>query len=201
MIGNVWSPKWVNWLRTTVRGAGFGLDWYGTRQWYLTASDAELQADRITACGSLPEGELSERLGNYPYMLVPTGTSDERDDRGEIGSLSLPSRIIFCVATSHTPVIVMGSENSPGARFVRRFAVDEDHVVPDDELDAVDRPGVRGRDLGRDLRLTEDDLLVDRLGDLDRESAPAGRVLCEEDRTGSRQSHRDQERGPTSTAG
>ncbi len=35
--------------------------------------------------------------------------------------MSLPGRIIFALATSNTPVIVLGSPKTPAARFVQRF--------------------------------------------------------------------------------
>ena len=40
-----------------------------------------------------------------------------------MASLSLPGRILFAAATSHTPILLVGSERSCGAAFVERFGI------------------------------------------------------------------------------
>ena len=73
--------------------------------------------------GIKPEAELVEILRQHPYTILPTGSTDEVDDRPEIAKLSLPSRIPFILATSNTPVIVIGSKITAAASFVERFDV------------------------------------------------------------------------------
>src|SRR5262249_30215887 len=56
LIGNVWSRRWLERLRQTVRQAGTELHWYGnaTAPW-LKVTAKELQQDGIIDCGFLPE--------------------------------------------------------------------------------------------------------------------------------------------------
>jgi hypothetical protein len=66
-----------------------------------------------------------------------------------VASLSLPGRILFAVATSHTPVLIVGSDRTCGARFVAHFGVGE--VVPYDAsavsaaMDRMSEPKVQMR--------------------------------------------------------
>jgi len=57
-----------------------------------------------------------------------------------VARLSLPGRILFALATSHTPILLVGSSETCGARFVTQFGVGE--VVPYDArkiAHAIDR--------------------------------------------------------------
>lgn len=125
LIGNLWSQKWLTLLRDTIKNSGVHLHWYGNNghQW-LNLQKSELATDGINDCGFLEkEEQLVERLRSYPYAVVPSSTLDERDTRHEIGRLSLPSRIPFILATSNTPMIVLGSRETAAAHFVERFQI------------------------------------------------------------------------------
>jgi hypothetical protein len=125
MIGNVWGSKWLELLRKTTSSTGINLDWYGNTgaEWNINAR-SQLQADGITEKGFLPtELEVAQVLRQYPYVVVPSGTLDERDDNPPTSWLSLPSRIPFILATSNTPIIVLGSANTAAARFVTRLGI------------------------------------------------------------------------------
>jgi hypothetical protein len=115
MIGNVWSERWLNLLRDTVRGSGVTLQWYcnGNAAWR-----EELLRDSIVQRDRLPDDELVARLRQSWFAVVPTGTMDAQDDRRFLSQLSLPSRIIHLLATSHVPIIVLGSRQTTAARFV-----------------------------------------------------------------------------------
>jgi hypothetical protein len=124
LIGSIWSKRWFEMLQQAAQGAEIRLDWFGHNQYYwLKESLESIQQKGITSHGILPEPELAERLKHYPYVIVPTGTLDERDDRQELSRLSLPGRIIFVMATAGTPVIILGSEKTGAARFVKRFGI------------------------------------------------------------------------------
>lgn len=141
LIGSIWSPHWFELLSNTIVRAKIRLDWYGNYSYdWLIESPKQIQQERgLTPYGVIAEEELAEKLKQYPYVVVPTGTLDRRDDRPELSRLSLPGRIIFVACVSNTPIIVMGSENTPAASFVRHFGVG---VVcdyhPDSFLAAVD---------------------------------------------------------------
>ncbi len=125
IIGNIWSPQWFQLLRTMTRESGVQLDWYGNSgaDWNM-GDRSQLIADGITERGFLPtETEVAAVLRSHPYVVVPSGTLDERDDNHATSLLSLPSRIPFVMATSNTPIIVLGSRNTAAARFVERFQI------------------------------------------------------------------------------
>ncbi|MGI0481776.1 beta-1,6-galactofuranosyltransferase [Geminocystis sp. CENA526] len=125
LIGSVWSQKWFQMLADTLIKANLKLDWYGNSNYiWLTDSAEEIsQKTNITPYGIVPEPELARKLKNYPYIVVPTGTVDERDDHPELSRLSLPGRIIFAMASSHTPVILLGSQTTSAAQFVKKFGI------------------------------------------------------------------------------
>lgn len=125
LIGSIWSNTWFQMLTNTVKGANLHLDWYGNYNYHwLTESPEEISEKRnITPYGVVDEATLAQKLKQYPYVVVPTGTLDERDDRAELSILSLPGRIIFAMASSHTPVIILGSEKTSAGAFIQRFGI------------------------------------------------------------------------------
>lgn len=124
LIGSIWSQQWFQQLRESVTGAGIKLDWFGNSQYFwLTESEEKLQATSIYPQGLCSEHELSAKLKEYSFVVVPTGTLDERDDQPQFSQLSLPGRIIFNLATSNTPVILLGSSRSSAASFINRFKI------------------------------------------------------------------------------
>lgn len=122
LIGNIWSQKWLERLRATLRRSGTRLEWYGnTQASWLHYSPEELAADGITTVGFLPEEDLIERLRWHPYALIPSGSLDEQDDRPELARLSLPSRIPYLAAVANLPLIVLGHSDTAAGHFVHRF--------------------------------------------------------------------------------
>ncbi len=124
LIGSIWSKQWFELLCNTFSEAGVKIDWYGNHSYYwLSESIDEIQQRGLNPKGLLAEKELAQRLKQYPYIVVPTGTLDEKDDRHHLSQLSLPGRIIFAMATSNTPIIILGSEKTSAASFVKRFGI------------------------------------------------------------------------------
>jgi hypothetical protein len=125
ILGNIWSPQWLQLLRTMTKEAGVQLDWYGNTgaDWHF--SDREkLSHDGITERGFLPtEADVVAVLRTYAYVVVPSGTLDLRDDNPATSWLSLPSRIPFILATANTPIIVLGNPSTAAARFVTRLGI------------------------------------------------------------------------------
>jgi hypothetical protein len=73
-------------------------------------------------------------------VVVPSGTLEESDDRRFIAQLSFPSRIPYILATSHTPILVLGNTETAAARIVTRFGIGA--VAPyrrQEFLEAVER--------------------------------------------------------------
>lgn len=124
LIGNVWSQQWLERLRTTLRGSGVKLHWYGnTRASWLTYTEEELNADGITTIGFLPEDDLIEKLRWHPFAIIPSGSLDEHDDRPELARLSLPSRIPYLASIANLPLIVLGHPDTAAGNFVTHFGV------------------------------------------------------------------------------
>lgn len=129
LVGNVWSARWLAMLRTAVRGAGITLHWYGDdKPAGMTLDKVALAADGILHQGFLPQDEFVSRLRKYPYAVLATSpldgdTSDETPGARAIARLSLPSRLPFILAATHTPVVVVGSPETTAARFVERFGL------------------------------------------------------------------------------
>ena len=122
LVGNIWSQRWLDSLRATIREAGVQIDWYANlNPSWLTFDGDELQRDGILQKGLVPEKTLVEILRNYPYTILPTGSTNETDDRPEIAKLSLPSRIPFILATTQTPIIILGNKDTAAARFIEQF--------------------------------------------------------------------------------
>jgi FkbM family methyltransferase len=124
LIGSLWSRAWLQAFRRTVKEAGLKVHWYGNAKApWLKVTAEELKQDGIIDCGFLPEAELTKKLNEYLYAVIPSGTLDENDDRPEIARLSLPTRLPYLLAAANTPVIVVGSPNTAAARFLERFHV------------------------------------------------------------------------------
>ena len=90
--------------------------------------DGEKYHSQIGNPGS--EEHLAEKLRQYPFVLVPAGALDSDENNRGVANLSLPGRILFAVASSHTPILFVGSDRTCGARFIRHFGVGE--IVPYD---------------------------------------------------------------------
>lgn len=124
LMGSIWSQSWFQMLCYTISQSKTQVDWYGNSKYYwLTKTGAEIRENRIYPKGLCPETELRERLSDYPFVVVPTGTLDERDDQPQLSQLSLPGRILFTLATSNTPVILLGSPETSAAHFVNHFQI------------------------------------------------------------------------------
>jgi hypothetical protein len=132
LLGNVWGQRWLDMLRTCLRGSGFSVDWYCNQKnpAGLKFDRAEMAADGIVFHEPVAEAQLPPLLARYPFALVPTDTLDGHSPPSvrAIAELSLPSRIPTMVSMAHLPVLVVGSPATCASRFVTRFGLGE--VVP-----------------------------------------------------------------------
>lgn len=123
LVGSLWSEEWFEMVKDAILATGVKLDWYGNNEYFwLKETPEELEKQGIKSCGLVGETELAEKLKQYPFVVIPVGTLDEKDDRQEL-RLSMPGRIIFILATANVPVIIMGSKDTSAARFVKRFKI------------------------------------------------------------------------------
>jgi len=121
IVGNIWGQRWIELLRETVRDSGITLRWYnhGEFRWLPFSSEA-LSSDGIIPQEGPPDPDerMVEILRHASFVVVPSGTLDETDDRRFIARLSFPSRIPYILATSHAPILVLGHPETVAARFV-----------------------------------------------------------------------------------
>ena len=124
MIGSVWEQTWLDDLCRALAGSGRRIDWFGNhRFWSVDAPEAKLQRAGIVAHGVIPESRLAIELRKCSFAIVPVAASETGDaNRGEL-RLSLPGRILFTMAVSQTPLLVVGSERTCAARFVQHFGI------------------------------------------------------------------------------
>ncbi len=126
IVGNIWGQRWSELLRQTVRHSGTTLRWYNNGEFpWIACSKEELARDGVIPQEGVrhTDEKLIEILRDAPFVVVPSGTLDETDDRYFIAKLSLPSRIPFTFATSHAPLLVLGSPETAAARFVAEMGI------------------------------------------------------------------------------
>lgn len=124
MVGNIWSAKQFEQLRAFTRSAGLKVDWFGNSNVaWLPQNRGALEADGIYRQGFLPEPELARKLSGYPFVLLPSGTLDGTEENEWLTRLSLPSRMVFIVAKTQTPMLVLGNTKTAAAQFVNHFGL------------------------------------------------------------------------------
>jgi len=125
LLGNIWGQRWLDMLCGIFRGAGVTIDWYCNQlnPPGLEYDRDELAADGIVQQNPIAEDDLPKVLGDYAFAVVPTDTLDGLSPPSvrAIAELSLPSRMVTMMATSHLPMLVIGSPATCAARFVERF--------------------------------------------------------------------------------
>lgn len=139
LLGNIWGQRWLDMLRQIFRGAGVTIDWFCNQinPPGLEYDRDELAADGIVQRDPIAEDDLPKVLGEYAFAVVPTDTLDGLSPPAvrAIAELSLPSRMVTMMATSHLPMLVVGSPATCAAGFVERF--DLGAVAPYDRADVL----------------------------------------------------------------
>lgn len=149
IVGNIWGQRWIELLRETVRDSGITLRWYnhGEFRWLPCTKEA-LSSDGVIPQEGPPDPDerMVEILRQAPFVVVPSGTLDDTDDRRFIAQLSFPSRIPYILATSHAPILVLGNPETAAARFVTGAGIGM--VAPygrrtfQEAVEQITRPGV-----------------------------------------------------------
>lgn len=121
VIGNLWSPRWPELLRRTVRNSGVTLSYPRGDSLGIPAED--LRADGIFPHARMEDEELVRMLRSMWFAVLPSGTLDQFEDRRWMAEFSLPSRLVYMMSTSHIPVIVLGSRETAASHFVERFGI------------------------------------------------------------------------------
>lgn len=127
LLGNIWGQRWLDALRHLFRDSDFSVDWFCNEKKPsgLVFNRDQLSADGITQRDPIAELDLPRVLSGYAYAVVPTDTLDGSSPAAvrAIAELSLPSRMVTIMAAAQLPMLVIGSEMSAAAGFVRRFGL------------------------------------------------------------------------------
>jgi hypothetical protein len=126
ILGNIWGARWLELLQDTVRGSGITLTWHcgGAFRWVTCDKETLIHDGIVPHDGpALEDGPLIELLRQAPFVVVPSGILDATDDRAFIAKLSFPSRIPYILATSQSPMLVLGNPETAAARFVTKAGI------------------------------------------------------------------------------
>ena len=141
LFGSFWDQVWFDKTCEVFQQCHCKLDWFGNHKpLKLRIAEESLRRAKIVPQGVVAESRLSQTLQRYPFVVVPVSPRHEEDSNGGVAKLSLPGRILFALATSHTPILMLGSEQTCGARVVKHFGIGE--VVPysiQQVTEAIDR--------------------------------------------------------------
>jgi FkbM family methyltransferase len=124
VVGSLWSTQALNRLASSVSAAALQVDWFGNANAsWLQYNIDELAAKGVIVRGFVPESELAQKIRDYAYALVPSGTLEADDLRADLAKYSLPTRMPFLLAVGNIPTIVLGNRLTAAAGFVERFRV------------------------------------------------------------------------------
>ena len=119
LVGNLWSSHTLGRFRETVRMSGVQIDWCGNAGKPFIELDAnELSKEGIFLRSHLPEPALIDLARAADFAVIPAGTLDGSDSHEWLARASLPSRIVYLMATANPPMIVMGHPQTAAAQFV-----------------------------------------------------------------------------------
>jgi hypothetical protein len=119
LLGSMWNEDWIPALRSLLLASGLTADWYGSHP----PDYGGALRDSIRPHGFVSEDELVAAVAGCAFAIVPTGSGLEDDRLKGLTRWSLPSRLVYLVAACRLPVLVIGSECSCAASFVRSLGV------------------------------------------------------------------------------
>jgi FkbM family methyltransferase len=132
MIGNVWSIDLLDKTSRAVEASGLQVDWYASNPdlWTGSLTSAVLAGRGIRVIDEKSPERISAAVTAAACVLVPSDSGDSGAHEAALGAMSLPTRMPFVLATSGTPMIVLGRSGTAAGHFVERFAIGK--VVPYD---------------------------------------------------------------------
>ncbi len=126
LLGSIWDQSWFDALCATLERCRCTLDWYGNhRSPWLEFPPSRLASAGVRPRGIVSESRLADVLRGSAFAVVPGARLAGGEKNRGVARLSLPGRILFAAATSHTPLLLLGSPETCGARFVAHFGIGE----------------------------------------------------------------------------
>lgn len=139
MIGNLWSPKILDQLSSTIAKAGINVHWHCENPdlWQASVPNSVLEKRGINLIANRSPEEIQRDVEEAKAIILPSDPGKVGNHETALGDMSLPTRLPFVMATSGTPVIVMARPGTAAGNFVERFKIGA--VVPYDakELKSV----------------------------------------------------------------
>lgn len=124
LIGNLWSSRTLAQFCEAVRLSALQIDWYGNAGKPFVDLDATALAKQgIILHPHVPENILIENARAADFAVIPAGTLDSSDSHDWLARASLPSRIVYLMATANAPMVVMGHKETAAARFVTELGL------------------------------------------------------------------------------
>jgi hypothetical protein len=124
LVGNVWSSQILNRFRETIRLSGLQIDWCGNAgKPFVDLDPEEMSKEGIFLKSHLPEPTLIELARAEDYAVIPGGALDGTDTHEWLARASLPSRMVYLMATANLPLIVMGHVKTAAAQFVTNLGL------------------------------------------------------------------------------
>lgn len=123
LIGNIWHADWLVKLCRTISKSDWTIHWYSPPVKLSEVLFHTMTDHGIVVKGYLPQKELAECVATYPFAIISVGSGNQDNSGRGVTYFSLSSRVPFLMATTHTPLLVMGSKRGCVANFVRNFGI------------------------------------------------------------------------------
>jgi FkbM family methyltransferase len=125
MIGNVWSIDLLDKTSRAVEAAGLEVNWYASNPdlWTGSLTSAVLAGRGIKVIDEKSPDNIRAAVTAAACVLVPSDSGDSGAHEAALGAMSLPTRMPFVLATSGTPMIVLGRPGTAAGQFVERFEI------------------------------------------------------------------------------
>jgi hypothetical protein len=124
LIGNLWSSQTLTQFSDAIRLSALRIDWYGNAgKPFIDLDPESLAKYGINLHSHVPEQTLIENARRADFAVIPAGTLDGSDTHDWLARASLPSRIVYLMATANVPMIVIGHRETAAARFVTELGL------------------------------------------------------------------------------
>ncbi len=132
MIGNVWSADLLDRLSKVVETAGLKVDWYSSNPglWTNQHPLSDLTKRGVNVIEGDDPDVVRKAVLSATAVVVPSDPGDSGEHEKALGTMSLPTRMPFVLATAGTPMIVLGREGTAAGGFVKRLDIGS--VIPYD---------------------------------------------------------------------
>jgi len=126
LVETNWNQRWADLLQSILSKSGVSVDRYQAE--FTDVQPHSLESSNYSSHTSSTQeilsssADLALRLRQYAYVVVPASPLDQPDYQA-IDKLSFPGGIPFILASSHTPIVVLGNHKTATAYWVERLGI------------------------------------------------------------------------------